>query len=154
MVGTALYQQTQLVAPNEVRTVESAADLRAVLSEYSSIDHVSLFMHMVNDDLLFRYEQLTLAQTQKVLDGSVPPIVRWSFDGCSIGRGSEALYSFAEHFGIARIEGWTHFHLIQPWIKTCLGNSIRGRHRESPHGGGARGQLPPQGRRGSQLHVE
>lgn len=120
-VGTALYQQTQGVAPDEVRTVKSAEELRAVLAEYSSIAHVSLFIHMVDDELLFNSKQLTLSQTQKVLDGSVPPIARWSFDGCSIGRGSEALYAFAEHFGVAEVDAWTHFHLIESWGKSAWG---------------------------------
>lgn len=120
-VGTALYQQTQGSAPSEVRTVKSADDLRVVLAEYSSIEHVSLFIHMVDDELLFDTQQLTLAQTQKVLDGSVPPITRWSFDGCSIGRGSEALYAFTAHFGIKEVDGWTHFHLIEQWGKSAWG---------------------------------
>ncbi|MFN8668053.1 MAG: hypothetical protein U0164_12820 [Gemmatimonadaceae bacterium] len=120
-VAEALYLQTQGVPPDEVRLVTSAEALRDVLAEYSSVDHLSILIHMVEDELLFDTKQLSLSQTQTVLDGSVPPIARWSFDGCGIGRGTSSLYAFAEHFGVARMEGWTHYHHIEPWGKTVTG---------------------------------
>jgi hypothetical protein len=116
--GEELYLQTQGVAPDEVVLVATPEDLRQALAEYSSIDHLMLLMHMVEDELLFDVKQLSLSQMQTVLDGSVPPIARWSFEGCNIGRGTGALYDFAAHFGVARTEAWTHFHHVEHWGKT------------------------------------
>lgn len=109
----ALYQQTQGLDPTEVRTVRSPEDLRALFAEYSEIDHVSMLIHMYADELLFETRQVNLAQAQTILDGSVPRITRWTFDGCCIGRASATLYAFTEHFGIGLVEAWTHFHHVQ-----------------------------------------
>jgi hypothetical protein len=119
--GEALYQQTQGVPPDEVHFVTSAEEFRDRLAEYSSIAHVSVLIHMAEDELLFDTQQRTLSQVQRVLDGSVPRIARWSFDGCEVGRGTASLYAFAEHFHVERMEAWTHFHHIEPWGKTTTG---------------------------------
>ena len=116
--GEALYQQMQGVPPDEVFFVTSGEAMRDRLAEYSSIEHVSVLLHTLENELLFDTKQLTLAQVQTVLDGSVPRIARWSFDGCEIGRGTASLYAFAAHFGIVRMEAWTHYHHIEPWGKT------------------------------------
>lgn len=116
-----LYEQTQGVPPDEVVFVKSAEDFRDRLAEYSSIDHLSILLHMVEDELLFESKQRSLSETQAVIEGSVPPIARWTFDGCGIGRGTASLYAFAEHFGVARMEGWTHFHHLEPWGMAVTG---------------------------------
>jgi hypothetical protein len=118
-VGEALYQQTQGVPPDEVVFIRSAEEMRDRLAAYSSIEHVSVLIHMIKDALLFDdSRQKTLSQLQTVLDGSVPRIARWSFDGCEIGRGTASLYAFAEHFGVERLEAWTHYHHIEKWGRT------------------------------------
>ncbi|MCC6930530.1 MAG: hypothetical protein IT359_16200 [Gemmatimonadaceae bacterium] len=120
-VAEVLFEQTQGVPPDEVVYVESAEQFRDRLAEYSSIDHLAILLHMIEDELLFAQKQRTLAETQVVIEGSVPPIARWTFDGCGIGRGTSALYAFAEHFGVARMEGWTHYHHLESWGKVVSG---------------------------------
>lgn len=136
-MAQSLFLQTQGVPPDEVVLVKSAEDFRDRLAEYSSIDHLAILLHMVEDELLFAEKQRSLSETQAVIEGSVPPIARWTFDGCGIGRGTSSLYAFAEHFGVARMEGWTHYHHLEVWGKTVTGipsaATIAAQHTELEH---------------------